>query len=291
MATDRTGSERPTVTAHQGSSSRRSEEMVVAVDGMQASIAAVEWAAREADALGLRLRLVHVIEWPYTTSAMNLAEALALSTELLAEAAARARSVSRALDVVTDSRRGRLGPTLLELAAQPHTLVLGHRTMRGYASMLLGSVSVAIAAHAAGPVVVVPESTPSWWRPSGALVVVGTDGSRDGDRGVEYAFAYADRHGFGVDVATADASWTNSDSEYAGPEADPVVVATTAAHPHVPWQPRRLCGHPAEALAGAAAVAALLVVGGNRSRGRSSPVLGSVSRGAIFLARCPVAVV
>ena len=57
--------------------------MVVAVGGMQAIPAAVQWAAREADSQPLRLRLLH-LEWPYTPSEVDPADGSALSTDLLA---------------------------------------------------------------------------------------------------------------------------------------------------------------------------------------------------------------
>jgi nucleotide-binding universal stress UspA family protein len=250
-------------------------DIVVAVDGMHASLAAVEWAALEADRLGQVLRLVHVIDWPRDSDEVEPAEASALSEEVLSEAAARARGVGRSLDVVVSSRWGHLGPTLLGLATHPHTLVLGHRTMTGYASMVLGSVSVAVATRATGPVVVVPENT-SQRRTSPPMVVVGMDGSPDAQRAVAYGFAYASRHRLPLEVVTADAHAAADEAQ---------------AHPDVHWRVQRIRSSPVEALSGSAAVASLLVLGGNRCSGRPSPVLGSVSRGAIFLARCPVAVV
>jgi nucleotide-binding universal stress UspA family protein len=286
MAAERVGSERPVGTAS-ASTPRRGAEVVAAVDGMHAGLAAVVWAADEADRLGQPLRLVHIIEWPRTTDEVEPAEAAALSTEVLAEAAAQAHSVSPSVDVVMSSRWGRLGPTLLELATQPRTLVLGHRTMTGYASMVLGSVSVAVASRAAGPVVVVPETTSAWQRTSPPLVVVGTDDSPDARRAVAYAFAYASRHRFALEVVTAE----RAGPEVAAERADPEVTSIARTHPDVAWRARRVRSTPVEALTGSAADASLLVVGGNRSCGQRSPVLGSVSRGVIFLARCPVAVV
>lgn len=261
--------------------------VVVAVDGSRGSLAAVEWAAREAVTPGRRLRLVNVVGWPYTGGGFDAEGAATLSAELLAEAAARARSVCGEVEVVTESIWGRLGPLLIEVARQEHMVVLGHRGGTGFAGMVLGSRAVAVATHANGPVVVVPEPPLGSWRPSRPVVVVGVDGTRLSTAAVTYAFGHAARHGYELEAVAAESRGRAPDEHVAD-----VLQEVSTAFPAVLWRERHLSGSPAEALTATAATDTALLVVGCRSRwDRSSPLLDSVSRGAIFLARCPVAVV
>jgi nucleotide-binding universal stress UspA family protein len=270
------------------SGSPASSAVVAAVDGSRGSHSAVEWAAREAVSLGLPLRLVNVIGWPYTHAGAGADDALTLSAEVLAEAAARARaSTSLAGDVITESIPGPLGPVLTDISRRAHMLVLGHRDDTGFAGMVLSSHSVAVATHASGPVVVVPESPPLEWRSARPRVVVGVDGGPACIPALVFAFEHARRHGFCVEAVVAEP--TEPDGGYAVVDA---LREVSSAVPAVPWRERHMASSAVEALTAAAATDAALLVVGCRSRSdRSSPLLASVSRGAIFLARCPVAVV
>jgi nucleotide-binding universal stress UspA family protein len=262
--------------------------VVVAVDGSRGSLAAVEWAACEAASRGLTLRLVNVIGWPYGEPGEARAEAATLSAEVLAEAGARARTSSHGVAVTTESVWGRLGPVLAEEARNAHTLVLGHRDDTGYAGMVLGSRSVGVATYASGPVVVVPEQPRSAWRPVAPTVVVGVDGGPSRVPALAYAFDHAAQHGMVVEVVVAEPVDCHQERAAVGEALRNVSVT----FPGVAWRERRVTSTPVDALTAAAAADAALLVVGCRSRfDRSSPLLGSVSRGAIFLARCPVAVV
>lgn len=265
-----------------------SAAVVVAVDGSRGSLSAVEWGAAEAASLRLPLRLVNVIGWPYTDAGADVDDARTLSAEVLAEASARARSATDVPpDIGTVSVAGSLGPVLAEMSREAHTLVLGHRDDTGFAGMVLGSRSVAVATHAAGPVVVVPETPPLAWRTATPWVVVGVDGGPACIPALRFAFEYASRHGFGLDVVIAEPPEPEGRHEVVD-----AVREVSAGFPAVPWRERHVLSSPVEALTAAAATDAALLVVGCRSRSdRSSPLLDSVSRGAIFLARCPVAVV
>lgn len=267
--------------------------VVAAVEGSAASLGAVDWAARQAGALGRILRLVHVIDWPFTGEGADSADAAALSTEVLAEAAARARTAADVPAVVTESCRGPLGPTLVALAGRSQTMVLGHRYESGFAGMVLGSVSVAVASRAPVPVVIVPEDTGGGWRTRRGSVVVGIDHPGASQAALTYAFAYAALHGCAVEAVMAVPAVPPSPEvrDPGRPRLPDLVGRVSADFPDVPWSARRQDGSPVETLAAASADAALLVVGCHTRAHRDAPVLGSVSRGAIFLTRCPVAVV
>jgi nucleotide-binding universal stress UspA family protein len=168
---------------------------------------------------------------------------------------------------------------LLAETAHAHTLVLGRGFRSGYGNTLTGSVVPALAAHAACTVVAVPETPRGHWVTSMPRVVVAFDGSPSSHAALEYAKDVATRRAASIEVLH--------------------VEPRTAAHsPHPTWpDPEALSGmevrtvraEPIEALVAAAATADLLVVG-CRGRALEDPT-GSVGRGVIFHAHCPVAVV
>ncbi|MEV4077557.1 universal stress protein [Nonomuraea fuscirosea] len=155
-------------------------QIVVGVDGSVPAAAAVEWAAADAERRGLDLRLVHVCEqWPHSEGAEYCAGTL--------EAAAdRARGLAGGVKVTTDLRAGNVIDELIGASATADSLVLGSRGLGGFTGMVLGSVSAAVAGHAAGAVVVVRAPQAEHGR-----VVVGYDGSGHARAAMEYAIEQA----------------------------------------------------------------------------------------------------
>ncbi|MEV1176408.1 universal stress protein, partial [Nonomuraea sp. NPDC049784] len=127
--------------------------IVVGVDGSAPATAAAEWAAADAQRRGLALRIVHVCQqWPHSESTAYCASALDA-------AAGRARELTRDVRVTTELLSGDVITGLLAESESADSLVLGSRGLGGFAGMVLGSVGMAVAGHAAGPVVIV--RTPS----------------------------------------------------------------------------------------------------------------------------------
>jgi nucleotide-binding universal stress UspA family protein len=125
-------------------------------------------------------------------------------------------------------------------------------------------------------------------------IVVGVDGSADGDRALAWAVEEARVRACELDVVQA---W-----EYLGvytvdpdsrQEAQSKLVAAVAGveTSGVDVTSRLVEGRPVEALIEAARDADLLVVGSRGHGGLAATVLGSVSTGAVRHARCPVVVV
>jgi nucleotide-binding universal stress UspA family protein len=272
-------------------------DVVVAIDGTDAALAAVEWGAREAQALGCGLRLVHVIGWPFSAGADDASstardEAADISAQLLAEAVAHAAGTVPGLPSTTATRWGPVGETLVAEVDKAQTLVMGRRGRGGFAGALLGSLGLGLAAEAGCPVVLIPAPVRGEpWRSFHPRVVIGVDGSSSCAAPLEYAFAHASRHSLAVEALHATGS--RADGEDATTASKVAVMLDNAGRtfPDVRVTERRVSGRPVEALTAAAADAALLVVGcRGRSQGSAS-MLGSVSRGAMYLAQSAVAVV
>ncbi|MFB4294677.1 universal stress protein [Nonomuraea sp. ATR24] len=269
-------------------------QIVVGVDGSAPATAAVEWAAADAQRRRLDLRIVHVCEqWPY-------AEGAEYCTGTLEAAADRARALGSGVKVTTELLPGHAVDQLIAESASADSLVLGSRGLGGFTRLLVGSVSIAVAGHAAGPVVVVraPRVVEH------GRVVVGYDGSEHSRAAMEYALGQARARRAQLHVVTSWQAPTffspyavsyNSLIEQAMKEerraARERVTPWRLGNPDVVITDEQSHSHPVAALIHAAESADLLVVGSRGRGGFASAVLGSVSHGVLHHVTCPVAVV
>ncbi|WP_162795213.1 universal stress protein, partial [Nonomuraea lactucae] len=136
-----------------------SSPIVVAIDGSDPANAALDWAADDAARRGRDLRIVNVLppwaaEQPIDTADDDAT--LAERRELMLTAAAdRARWRHPSLDVTTAHLTGAVIERLRTESESADTLVVGSRGLGGFAGLVLGSVGLALAGHARGPVVIV----------------------------------------------------------------------------------------------------------------------------------------
>jgi nucleotide-binding universal stress UspA family protein len=138
-----------------------------------------------------------------------------------------------------------------------------------------------------------------------SFVIAGTDGSEASMRGVEWAAREAvsrSRPLRIVSVPVLSRRWHGTPPGRPDAVAQLICAAADQAlaaaaeraagiEPGLSVSTTRLSGRPAQALAGAAADASLLVVGSRGAGGFAALVLGSVSRHVAFAAACPVVVV
>jgi nucleotide-binding universal stress UspA family protein len=268
--------------------------VVVGVDGSPEGVRALDWAARDAALRRRALRIVHAYVWPmmYAPVAAPVPAPSEhviqeISAEVLDAAAERARTVAHGVEVGLEVET--VMPVLppaaaLIAAAEPASVVVvGNRGRGGFAGMLLGSVGVALAAHAPCPAVIVRHAE----RPAGpdaGRVVVGIDGSPESERALEFGFEEASLRGAGLTALHA----------YDRDEQRGLVELTSRwaeKHPEVDVRYHGVHAGPAEALADRSAAAELLVVGSRGRGGFAGLLLGSVSQAAIHHAACPVAIV
>ncbi|WP_149549222.1 universal stress protein [Streptomyces marokkonensis] len=266
--------------------------LVVGVDGSEASLEAVDWAAEEAMRHDVPLRLLHA------------AAADGEAADVIDAAAGRARTTAPTVSLSSrvlheDAAVGLAGEGRNALA-----LVLGSRGLGGLPGMLLGSVGLAVAARADCPVVVVRGAAEHRHGRFGT-VVVGVEEGEGSGTAVEFALREARVrscrlvavHAWGPSagaLTTPQApSWYALESHRRPPAR---VLDDALRDPLERYRDatvgRRVIRGPArQALLEAAADADLLVVGARRRKGHWGLQLGLTSHAVLHHAPCPVAVV
>ncbi|MEV4471846.1 universal stress protein [Nonomuraea sp. NPDC049504] len=218
------------------------------------------------------------------------------AVRMLETAEAVARSRQPTVPVVTQVVEGVPAVVLQEQAQQADELVIGDRGLGGFTRALLGSVTMKVAVQAPCPVVVVRAGP----RERAGEIAVGIDDSDSCEPAIAYAFEQAGLRGATLRLVHA---WQVPVHAFA-PEiffdADEIhatrhemvrgrIAPWEARHPEVNLVEDIQNAHPVDALTGTACD--LLIVGSHGRGALGSLLLGSVSRGVLHHARCPVVVV
>ncbi|MFJ5229724.1 universal stress protein [Kitasatospora sp. NPDC088391] len=277
--------------------------VVAGVDGSAPAAAAAEWAAREAERRGTGLHLVHAVNTGTVTLSPRTGTAvtdliLREAAELLDTVRAALEAAHPALRITADVVPGDAAEAVLAAAEHATLAVLGTRGHGGFAALLLGSVSLRVAAHADCPVVVVRGAD----HPAGPFLVAVHD-ERDA-AALRFACAGAARRGLPVRAlhtwspVVAEVGRTTPMVDEPGEEAalherllrrtcDPV----REDYPEVELAAHQLTGSTAATLVEESRTAALVVL----SRYEPAPRFGLRLTGPVHAvlhhAHCPVAVV
>ncbi|MFD7708343.1 universal stress protein [Streptomyces sp. NPDC059785] len=282
--------------------------LVVGVDGSEPSLRAADWACDEAALRGAPLRLVYASLWERYEGATVAPDPGEPSEQITAEgvvraAAERVRRRRADIETSTDVLPEEPDHALLREGRDAAALVLGTRGRGGIVEMLLGSVSLSVAARADCPVIVVRGSHDNQVRAGGrGRVVLGVGGSGADSAALRFAVREAELRGASLDAVRAwrcPAHETTDHPLLAGEPArlheERAVGVLEEALREVPGDlrlRRRTVEGPARrVLLAAAHDAGLLVVGARRNPGHFGLQLGRVTHGVLHHAACPVAVV
>ncbi|WP_020576618.1 universal stress protein [Actinopolymorpha alba] len=279
--------------------------ITVGVDGSAGSALAIRWAIDEARSRRAPLRLVHayqmssVIGW-YPPSDYDVYGIRLAAEDVLASSLAETRGRVDDLSVTGTTVPGMRVGVLLDESERANLLVVGARGLGRLTATALGSVSSAVAARAACPVVVI-RGLPS--RPDGP-VVVGVDGTDLSEDVLQCAFDHASRYSLPLRAvmcwAPRAAGLLRRTREERPPAEERTRAALTMAEALAGWQEKypdvRVERHvierqPVEGLLEESLHARLLVVGAHGRHAIADTLLGSVSQGVLHHATCPVAVV
>ncbi|MEU3461185.1 universal stress protein [Streptomyces sp. NPDC006733] len=274
------------------------QRVVVGVDGSIVSMRALDEAAAEAVRQGTDLEIVFAVS--------DIDEAGPTLKSAAARVGQRHPDLSvRAIPVVGDAvevlvRRGR----------DAALTVVGTRGLPGFAGLLLGSVSLRMAARTVSPLLVVrgDQVSRSGGMGPGSDVLLGIESDDDTDAAA-YAFAEAERRASPLRVVHA---WTYRHLAPAGLEPLPTrrvqedidrrsrnetavpqraVAALRDWYPGVPVLTSAVRSGPAHALLQATCNAAVIVVAAHRRPVRLGPQLGPVTTALLHHAHCPVVIV
>ncbi|MEV0415240.1 universal stress protein [Streptomyces sp. NPDC050448] len=309
--------------------------VVAAVDGSEHSLQALEWARTAALRHRTGLVVAHVLPDSaqlYAARRSSLADAS--QPEQFADPVGEwvrgilATAPELPDTVRYDSLEGSVPEGLRVTGEDALMLVMGSRGRGGFAALLLGSNSRAVASTAACPVVVVPHAARLAQAPaepsdgadgssgSAGRVVLGLHAAETADDVLAFAFAEAAARGTTVQVVSAYAippaptTMVDSPFQVIPPEGladdgDAVpaeremlrsqterLVPFRARWPRVPVEQAAVPGDAAERLVTASRSAALVVVGRHHPRRSVGPLMmGSVAHAVLHHAHGPVAVV
>ncbi len=279
--------------------------VVVGFDRSQAASRALAWAADEAARRGTELHIVHALGvYRLETTQQGVADKDLLEAEEdLEQAARRAQEGREGLVVTWEAVWGEPVTALIRMTGQVALVVVGARGLNRFTAVLLGSVSQRVAAHSAGPVVVV-RGTQDKGNVAipGAIVLGAAPG--ESPEAVEFAFAEAARwHAplhvvrawmypqalpgyFAVPLPDAEEHIAKERAELAE-----MLASGRCAFPGVDVTEEIRLAEPEEALINASHTARLVVVGARRHRPPFSMPLGKVVQRVLHHAYCPVAVI
>ncbi|MFI9565910.1 universal stress protein [Streptomyces rishiriensis] len=282
--------------------------IVVGVDGSEPSLRAADWAADEAALRGAPLRLVYASLWERYEGESLAEDVDKPSEQLRAEdivrvAAARARRRQAGLEISTDVLPEEPEYALVREGRRAVALVLGTRGRAGLAEVLLGSVSLSVAAHADCPVIVVRPGNDNQVRAGArARVVVGVGEQGADSAALRFAVEEARLRRASLDAVRAwrcPAHESTDHPLFAGEPArlheqhaaEVLDAALKETPADVDLHRRTVEGPAGRVLLNASHEADLLVVGARRNQGHLGLRLGRVAHAVLHHCASAVAVV
>jgi nucleotide-binding universal stress UspA family protein len=285
--------------------------VLVGIDGSRDGLIALTWAASYARLHDAPLHAVHVVDddrqssvsTVYSSVNSSVTEGPDDGTEVIDDALQELERLgfrTASLEV----RHGHPAKVLLELSHRSQALVVGRRGIGGFAELVLGSTSQVCTALATDvPLIVVPDT----WDPAAPArdrIVVGVDGSLEGQDALRFGFDLAEKTGaelHGVHAIEVRESypdpnvWLDPNRQPWIDTADELLAQSlegwAAKCPDVRVSSRGVVDHPVLVLARESQDADLVVVGGVGHTAFSELRMGSVARGLLYHSYCPVAVV
>ncbi|WP_309239122.1 universal stress protein [Streptomyces lunaelactis] len=285
--------------------------VAVGLDGTLESLAAAEWAAREALLRKVPLHLVHVAEGPSTLTRPALTPEMrrTWAEEMLEKAAADVRQRHPQLEVTTRHFAGQQPPAGLATAAsEADLLVLGSRGLGSVAGFLIGSVGLATVSATEQPVVLVRAAKGRAGAPSDSVpaeasgayrdVVLGVDMRQGCDAVIAFAFDAAARraatlrvvHGWKIPPVYTKYAAVDAGEEIARALSD-MLMPWRQKFPSVNVVEQAVFGGASQQLVYESAGAELVVVGRRIQDAPLAAHIGPVTHAVLHHSAAPVAVI
>jgi len=280
--------------------------VVVGYSGSGAGDASFDWAREEAERRRVPLEMA-VAEGPLYAAGPGFGTTApwpqGFAEALREEAKAYVETRAPGLGVTVTTSVGTPASVLVDASRRAELVVVGRHEHSVAGEFLGGSTSAQVIAHAVSPVVVVDRPFSG---SSAAPVVVGVDGSPEGNAALEFAFHRAAAldapivavHGWWLeDPGHLTSAWLSAgmtdDLEAAGRRTlESSLAPWLEKFPHVTVRTALKRQYPAEAVLGASTDSQLIVVGSRGHGGFVGLLLGSVSQGLLHHRDrpCPLAV-
>lgn len=291
-----------------------SRTVTVGLDGSPESLAAADWAAREALLRAAPLRLVHAGEQQPHAYVPFAGEEVPppgadRSAHMLREVEASLTHRHPGLRITAEQLDQQPSSALPAAAQEAELLVLGSRGLGRTAGYLLGSVALAVVARAERPVVLVPAGAGRTDGPvpddSGTAsaatpnrdVVLGLDLREPHDAVLEFAFDAASRRAAALRILhgwkqpSDDSAPTDEPAEEARELLTDTLRPWRDKFPGVEVIEEAVVGRAGSHLADASHDASLVVLGRRRRHGALGAHIGSVTHTVLRDGTAPVVVV
>ncbi|WP_405776611.1 universal stress protein [Streptomyces sp. NBC_01538] len=266
--------------------------LVVGIDGSEPSLEAVDWAADEAVRHSVPLHLVHAAAGDREPS------------DVIGAASKRARERAPSVRLSSEVLHEDAAAALVDKGRNAFALVLGSRGLGDLAEMLLGAVSLAVAARADCPVVVVRGAAEHRGGRFGNIVVGVEEGEGSGTA-LQFALREAQVRSCRLTAVHAwnpssralttrpAPSWYAMEAHRRPPSQvlDEALRGLAERYRDARVSSRVIEGPARRALLDAGSEADLLVVGARRRQGHPGLQLGLINHALLHHAPCPVAVV
>jgi nucleotide-binding universal stress UspA family protein len=277
----------------------------VGFDNSWRDTGALEWALQEARLRHEPLRAVHVIDDSLRRTAYwEPSQVDDAAMELIEGVRQQLAADGAGLDHEADLLVGPPAVKLAQTAEGSTMLVVGRRGMGTFKRLLIGSTSEAVVHQATVPVVVVPDA----WKPGdhAGPIVIALDESDGQQPAIDFAVTAAAERNVPMRIvhvwdlpniyswdAGVAAGIDEELAENARRRWDTVAEEWRQKYPALDIEVDVRRDHAVDGVVTAAqdSDAQLLVVGGRRHHRATSMLLGSVARGVLHHATCPVVVV
>ncbi|NLU73051.1 universal stress protein [Streptomyces sp. HNM0575] len=281
--------------------------VVVGVDGSEPSLRALDMAAEEAGRRGATLELVYSAGWPRRSrvpvTAADTERMRVAGAAVLDDAGQRAHEHVPGLRIVAQVHTEALADDVLVKASRTAALtVVGTRGHGGFAGLLVGSVSLRVATHCQGPLLVVGDSRKSGATERGS-VLVGMHTQSD-EPALRFGFEESARRDASLRVLhvwnqprmpgrlQVPPNEAKKARTAAAEQVNKLVDPVAKDHPGVEVSAEEQGGSPAASLIEASRAADVLVTAVHRRRPRRLGLqLGPVAHAVLHHAHCPVVLV
>lgn len=268
--------------------------VLVGFDGSETAWRALDRAADEAALREAPLEILCGWPWDkYHEEESGQGTLFQRSRQMVERAAERMRQRHPGMRVIPSITAEAAAAALVRCGHEAALTVLGTRGHGGFAGLLLGSVSLRVAAHTTSPLLVVRGEAENVERGNGR-VLIGLESDAD-QEALRYAFEEAQRHKAELQVVHVYQVYPYptgvADADSAEAVVQHAVAGLREEYPDVRVRTEPVGGDAGHQLVQQSESADVLVIAAHRSKFRLGLQLGPVTHAVLHHAKCPVVLI